>query len=154
MSRDHSRPQPVPTLWDTLPGGAADDCFADEIAIDFPAVDHLIEREKDAFLGVRAGGDTLTTEVQLSSADASRGVVLPLEVPLRGTCGRCGGRGETWTEPCPACRGTGDTLVQHPLQVSVPPGVADGARFRFRISSPHAAPVRVEIRVAVRSSAA
>jgi hypothetical protein len=38
--------------------------------------------------------------------------------------------------------------------VSVPPGVADGAKFRFRISSPHAAPVRVEIRVAVRSSAA
>lgn len=154
MSRDHSRPQPVPTLWDSTRASAEDDCFADEIAIDFPAVEHLIERVKDAFLGEPAAGDTLTTEVQLSTDDASHGVVLPLEVPLRGTCLRCGGRGETWTEPCAACRGTGDTLVHHPLRLSVPPGVADGARFRFRISSPHAAPIRVEVRVAVRSSAA
>jgi hypothetical protein len=38
--------------------------------------------------------------------------------------------------------------------VTVPPGVADGARFRFRVTSPDAAVVRVEVRVAIRSSAA
>jgi hypothetical protein len=36
----------------------------------------------------------------------------------------------------------------------VPPRVVDGARFRFRIKSPGASPVRVEVRVAIRSSAA
>jgi hypothetical protein len=155
VSRERKDPPPVPTLWDTIrPAGAADECFADEIAIDFPSVDTMMARVRDSFLGEPEDPETLTTEVAVSTRDASRGVVLPLEVPLRGTCPVCGGRGETWTEPCPACRGTGDTLVQHPLQVSVPPGVADGAKFRFRISSPHAAPVRVEIRVAVRSSAA
>jgi hypothetical protein len=44
--------------------------------------------------------------------------------------------------------------MRHPVRLSVPAGVADGARFRFRVSSPHAEPVRVEVRVAIRSSAA
>jgi hypothetical protein len=155
VSRDHFRHPPVPTLWDTIrPATEADDCFADEIAIDFPSVDHLMARVRDSFLGELAEADTLTTEVSVSRRDATRGVVLPLEVPLHRTCALCGGRGETWTEPCDACRGTGQTLVNHPLRLAVPPGVAHGARFRFRISSPHAAPIRVEVRVAVRSSAA
>jgi hypothetical protein len=145
----------VPTLWDTIRDAAPDDCFADEIAIDFPSLDPLIERVRDSFLGGEAAeAETLTTEVSLSSRDASHGIVLPLEVPLKRTCASCGGRGETWTEPCVACRGTGDALVHHPVRLSVPAGVSNGARFRFRISSPHAAPVRVEVRVAVRSPAA
>jgi len=130
------------------------DCFADEIAIDFPSVRPLAEREREAFLGERSDLEMLTAELQLSKQDASRGAVVPLEVPLKGTCRSCGGRGETWTEPCTACCGTGDALVHHPVRLSVPPGVTDGARFRFRVSSPHATPVRVEIRVAIRSSAA
>jgi DnaJ-class molecular chaperone len=109
---------------------------------------------RDSFLGEPADAETLTTEVAVSTREASRGVVLPLEVPLRGTCQTCGGRGETWTEPCRACCGTGHRLVHHPLKLSVPAGVSHGARFRFRINSPHAAPVRVEVRVTVKETAA
>jgi DnaJ-class molecular chaperone len=69
---------------------------------------------------------------------------------MRGTCSRCGGRGETWTEPCDPCCGTGASLFQHPVRVSVPAGVADGTLLRFRVTSPHAPPVRVELRVAIR----
>ena len=76
---------------------------------------------------------------------------MPVDVPIRGMCPRCGGRGETWTEPCHGCRGTGESLFHHRVRVSVPRGVAHGARLRFRISSPHAATVRVEVRVAIRS---
>ncbi len=130
------------------------ECFADEIAIDFPSVGPLAERERRTFLGEPSGIDTLKAEVRLSRRDAWTGTVVPLEVPFRGTCLCCGGRGETWTEPCAACRGTGDSLVHHPISLSVPPRIADGARLRFRVSVPHAAPVRVEVRVAVRSSAA
>jgi len=130
------------------------ECFADEIAIDFPSVGPLAERERMAFLGEPSSIDTLTAEVRLSRRDAWTGTVVPLEVPLRGTCLRCGGRGETWTEPCGACRGTGDSLVHHPISLSVPPRITDGARLRFRVNVPHTAPVRVELRVAVRSSAA
>jgi hypothetical protein len=146
----------VPTLWDTIRStGAADECFADEIAIDFPSVDTAMARARDSFLGGEPEvPETLTTEVAVSTREASRGVVLPLEVPLRGTCAVCGGRGETWTEPCRACCGTGQCLVHHPLKLAVPAGVTHGARFRFRITSPHAAPVRVEVRVAVKETAA
>ncbi|MGC4082624.1 MAG: hypothetical protein QM736_11065 [Vicinamibacterales bacterium] len=93
----------------------------------------------------------VTREVRLSNREALRGTIVPLELPIRGTCRRCGGRGEVWTEPCGACCGSGDSLVRHPIRVSVPPGVPDGARFRFRVSSPHAATVRVELRVAVNA---
>jgi hypothetical protein len=133
-------------------------CFADEIAIDFPSVGTLVERVRDAFLaGIGdhvEGLETHTTEVSLSRRDATIGTVVPLEVPLRGLCALCGGRGETWTEPCAECCGTGESLVHHPVRLAVPPGVSDGARLRFRVRSPHAAPLRVEVRVAIRSSAA
>lgn len=125
--------------------------FADEIAIDFPSVGHLVERERDAFLGERPDADTLLMAVSLASRDAAIGVTVPLDVPLRSTCTLCGGRGETWAEPCLACAGSGDALVRHPVRLSVPAGTPDGARFRFRISSAHAATLQVEVRVAIRN---
>jgi hypothetical protein len=152
VKRDPFRDEPifaVRTVTQTADG--MQDCFQDEIAIDFPSVDGLVERVKDAFLGGdgREGAPTVTHEVRLSNGEARRGTIIPLELPLKGLCRSCGGRGEVWTEPCRACRGSGDWLVRHPIRVSVPPGVSDGARFRFRVSAPHAAPVRVELRVAV-----
>jgi hypothetical protein len=130
------------------------DCFADEIAIDFPSVGRVVERMRDAFLGEVVDGDVLRADVSLSQREARAGLVLSLNVPIRVTCPHCGGRGETWTERCDLCHGTGGYLLQHPVRVSVPPRVADGTRFRFRVKSPDAPSVRVEVRVAIRSSAA
>jgi hypothetical protein len=129
------------------------ECFADEIAIDFPSVGHVVERMRDAFLGEDVDADIISTEVLLSRREASDGLVVSIEVPIRATCPDCGGRGETWTEPCVDCSGTGESLFRHPVKVSLPRGVADGARFRFRVTSPDAACVRVEVRVAIRSAA-
>jgi hypothetical protein len=126
------------------------ECFADEIAIDFPSVGHVVERIRDAFLGERPCADLLTTELYLSRREAIGGLVVPIEVPIRGTCPICGGRGESWTERCDPCCGTGESLFHHPVRLRVPAGVADGTRFRFRVTSPHAASVRVEVRVAIR----
>jgi hypothetical protein len=129
------------------------ECFADEIAIDFPSVGRAVERMRDAFLG--EGVDAVhCAEVLLSRREASDGLVVPVEVPIRETCPDCGGRGETWTERCEDCGGTGESVFLHAVRVTVPPGVADGARVRFRVTSPDAAAVRVELRVAIRSSAA
>ncbi len=130
---------------------ASADCFKDEIAIDFPSVDGLVDRARDAFLGPDAEVDsqTLTHEVRLSNGEARHGAIVPLDLPLKGTCGRCGGRGEVWTEPCHVCCGSGERLVRHPVRVSVPPGVAHGTRFRFRVTAPQSLSVRVELRVAI-----
>jgi hypothetical protein len=129
------------------------ECFADEIAIDFPSVGNVVDRMRDAFLGERVDAGVLRTEVSLSQREAFAGHVVSLRVPVRITCPNCGGRGETWTEPCALCRGTGESLFHQTLRVSVPPRVADGACVRIRLKSPDAASVRVELRVAIRSSA-
>lgn len=125
------------------------ECFADEIAIDFPSVGTVVDRMRDAFLGERADADVLRAEVLLSAREADGGLVVPIELQVPGTCTTCGGRGEVWTNRCHACRGTGESLFRRRLRVSVPAGVADGARFRFRLASSHAAPVRVEVSVFV-----
>jgi hypothetical protein len=152
VRRDPFRDDPIFAMREPARSGEpGHDCFTDEIAIDFPSVGRLVDRARDSFLGddARDESGTVKREVRLSDREARRGTIVPLEVPLKGTCRRCGGRGEVWTEPCGACLGSGDALVRHPIRVSVPPGVSDGTRFRFKVSSPHAAPVRVELRVAI-----
>jgi hypothetical protein len=127
------------------------DCFADEIAIDFPSVGLAVERMREAFLG-RHGGEldgVLRREVVLSRREAWDGLVVPIDVPVRELCRHCGGRGEIWTEPCDGCRGTGTSLLHHSVRITLPRGVSDGACIRFRVSSPGAEPVRVEVRVAI-----
>lgn len=127
------------------------DCFSDEVAIDFPSVAHLVARVRRSFLADGAGdrGDTVKTEICLSSDEANRGAVVPVMVLLRATCLQCGGRGETWAEPCAACAGSGHALVPRRLRVTIPPRIIDGSTFHFRIRAQHEASVHVEVRVAI-----
>jgi hypothetical protein len=127
------------------------DCFADEVAIDFPSVAHLVARVRRAFLADASGerAETVKTEICLTANEANRGAVVPVMVLLRATCSECGGRGETWAELCGACSGTGHSLVPHRLRVTIPPRILDGSRFHFRLHSPHEASVHVEVRIAI-----
>lgn len=126
--------------------------FADEIAIDFPAVGRAVERMRDAFLGEAPERDVLAAELSLSRREAKGGLIVPLDLPIRDLCPTCGGRGESWTEPCGECCGTGESIFHHPVRLAVPAGVADGATFRFRVTSPLTGSVRVEVRVAIQPS--
>lgn len=123
-------------------------CFADEIAIDFPALGPAIDRVRD---GLAAGVEMAAASafVRLTPRQAFDGTVVPLEVPLPATCGHCGGRGESWSTPCVSCEGTGESGRPHQLQLAVPARVADGTRFRFVVTSPLARPTRVEVTVSV-----
>jgi hypothetical protein len=123
--------------------------FADEVAIDFPAVGDKVERMRLAFDNSELLSGRLRAEITLSRAQAGHGAAVPLEVPLRWTCRGCGGRGEVWGDPCVGCGGSGHALTTRRLTVSVPPGVADGALFSFSVSPPRGPRTRVEIRVAV-----
>jgi hypothetical protein len=152
VSRDPFRHEPVFAMRSAEPVcHSAPDCFKDEVAIDFPALGDVVERVRDAFLGDDAGhdGPTFRQVVRLSNGEARRGTIVPLDLPLKGFCRCCGGRGEVWNEPCLDCCGSGDSLVTHPIRVSVPAGVSHGARFRFRVTAPHDVSVRVELRVAI-----
>jgi len=123
-------------------------CFADEVVVDFPSVAPAVDRIRSAFLADERPAP-LATEIQLSHSEACEGVTVPLEVPIRCTCRECGGRGESWTESCVHCDGTGIELLHHQLHVAVPAGVVDGAQFHFSVRARHNAPTRIELRVLI-----
>jgi DnaJ-class molecular chaperone len=129
-------------------GGQAE-WLADEVAIDFPSVSSVLDRMQEAFFGGAASAG-LRAEVILSPQEAFWGTTVPLDVPLRRTCRRCGGRGETWEEWCAECRGGGEIAGSHLLTLRVPAGVREGERFRFRLSSADSPHTIVEIRVSIR----
>jgi hypothetical protein len=123
-------------------------CFADEVAIDFPSVDVALARIRRAFLADERPTQ-LSTTVRLSGLEARTGATVPLEVPVRCTCRHCGGRGESWTELCPHCDGTGAELLRQPLHITLPAGVSDGARFQFSVTPRQNITTRIELHVLV-----
>jgi molecular chaperone DnaJ len=123
--------------------------FADEIAIDFPSVASVLDRMRDAFFGAERAV-TLSAELVLTPREAFDGVTVPLDVPLRRTCPRCGGRGETWTEWCVTCGGLGEVSIAHSLRVHVPARVREGTRFRFSVTPLGAPPTIIEVRIAIQ----
>jgi hypothetical protein len=123
-------------------------CFADEVAIDFPSVAPAVDRMRQAFVADERT-EALRAAITLSTREAREGTTVPLEVPVRCTCHTCGGRGETWTESCGPCRGSGVELLRHQLQVLVPAGVIDGTRFCFTLTPRHHPPTRIELQVQV-----
>ena len=123
-------------------------CFSDEVAIDFPSVDLALARIRRAFLADERPSQLRTT-VRLSGQEARTGATVPLDVPVHCTCRHCGGRGESWTETCPQCLGTGAELLHQPLHVTIPAGVPDGARFQFSVTPRQNLTTRIELHVHV-----
>ena len=134
-------------------GGAPDAgpavAFADEVALGFPSMDGLVAGIRASFFGRDPDAATHTTQVALTPWQAYRGAQVPLAIEVRHTCPLCGGRGELSEARCGVCRGAGSGLLPQQLRLRVPPGVRDGTRLRFSLTSPYAARTRVEVRIAV-----
>jgi hypothetical protein len=126
--------------------GRSDACFADDVVIDFPSMVAAVNRIRRAFLAAEQP-DTLRASVELSPGEARDGVSVPLDVPVRCICRQCGGRGESWSESCLGCRGSGSEFLKHQLQVTIPAGVPDGARFHFTVTARHHPPTRIELEI-------
>jgi len=124
-------------------------CFDDEVAIDFPSVGGIVDRMRTALLGADREPVAGRAAISLTPRQALTGAAVALEVAVRCTCRACGGRGESWTEACGSCAGSGERSLPHRFTVSVPPGVADGTRFRLLVAPPHELPTRVEVTVLV-----
>ena len=122
--------------------------FADEVCVDFPSVSPAIERVRQSFLADERP-ETVHAAIELTDREAARGVTVPLDVPVHCTCSHCGGRGESWTETCSQCRGSGFEVLRHSGQVTVPPGVRNGQRFCFRVTPRHNRSTRIELPVVV-----
>jgi hypothetical protein len=102
-----------------------------------------------AGFGDRVDEAPLVARVTLSARQAHAGARVPLDIPVRRACAWCGGRGGTWRVGCSPCHGTGYATERYPLTVTVPAGVADGARFSFNVTHPGGLGAQIEVRVAV-----
>ncbi len=127
---------------------AHEGCFADEVTVDFPSTAAATERIERQFRD-DPERERLAATIALSAREAVEGARVPLDVTVRCICRSCGGRGESWAEPCGQCDGSGQELVAHTVHVSVPAGVADGARFRFTLMPGHHPPTPIELFVLV-----
>ena len=125
------------------------DWLTDEVAIDFPSVSSVLDRMRDSFFGP-AREPALSAQVIVTPQEAFWGALVPLHVPLRRTCPRCGGRGEVWAEWCVACRGAGEVSTAHEVRLRVPAGVREGATFRFSVTPQGAPQTFVEVRITIR----
>jgi len=132
-----------------LIGRGCADWLSDEVAIDFPSISSVLDRMRDSFFAGSRGA-SLSAELVLTPQEAFWGALVPLDVPLRRTCSRCGGRGEVWTDWCAACGGVGEVSALHAMRLRVPAGVLEGARFRFTVAPPGAPPTSVEVRITIR----
>ena len=129
-------------------GAAESSCFADEVVVDFPSVAPAVDRIRHAFLADERGRP-VRAAIRLSHRDALDGTTVPLSVPVRCTCRGCGGRGESWTESCVRCAGSGTEVLDHQVQVTVPAGVEHGTRVQFVVTPPQHPPTRIELRIAI-----
>jgi hypothetical protein len=123
-------------------------CFSDEVAIDFPSIDEAVDRIRRGFVTADRP-HPVPASLWLTRHEADAGAVRPLDVAVRCICRQCGGRGESWAEPCGTCAGSGAEYLNHQVQVSLPAGVADGACFHFTVTPRHHPPTRVELQIAV-----
>jgi molecular chaperone DnaJ len=129
--------------------GTRADWLGDEISIDFPSVSSVLDRMRDSFFG-GAPEASLSAEIVLTPQEAFWGALVPLHVPLRCTCPRCGGRGEVWSDWCAACGGGGEVTNTHEMRLRVPAGVREGARFRFSVAPTGAPQTFVDVRISIR----
>jgi hypothetical protein len=125
--------------------------FHDDVAIDYPSLSGCVDRVRRTLLaeGERDRREPHKVRLHISGRQAYCGTVLSTRVPVRAMCIACGGRGETWSDPCGACEGAGIAHEQALLRVSVPPRSADGVRLYFRLHPPQASAVRVEVTLSV-----
>jgi molecular chaperone DnaJ len=142
-------PRSRPAPHESAPLKPTSNWFADEIAIDFPSVSDLLDRMRHAFFGATSL-EELSAEIVLTPLEAAEGVTIPVGIPVRQTCLRCGGRGETWQEWCAACGGCGDIRAFYDVELRVPAGVRAGERFRFSVMPAGAPLTRVDLVIGIR----
>jgi molecular chaperone DnaJ len=97
-------------------------------------------------------GEDVHAAVQLSFADAARGVTLDLDVARFSPCNACSGAGTGEDGPCRHCGGRGVRRARQVLRVPIPAGVDSGTQIRIPEegdAGPHGGP-RGDLLVATR----
>lgn len=124
---------------------------APERRVPFSAVDEFFDGWVPGFFhtGRQASRHKdLVVELILSPAEALRGGLYTLEVPVHEVCATCGGTGWSGALACPRCRGR--SVAYPEIELSVPPRVADGTRVRLSLEDVGLRDVFINVLVSVR----
>lgn len=120
-----------------------------EIGIDFPSMEPVVDRMQSAFFrNAGAVGLDRMFELVVAPDEIGRSVEIVLAVPYRIACESCGGRGESWQRWCDACGSSGETDIRQRVRVVLPRRATDGTRFVLRVLDAELPEVDVRIRVA------
>jgi DnaJ-class molecular chaperone len=74
---------------------------------------------------------TLTAEIVVAPADAARGTVLSLDIPVTATCTSCFGTGGEAFD-CARCAGEGQVSRRLPVPIHLPSNTREGTVFQVR----------------------
>jgi DnaJ domain len=123
--------------------------LADDVHLDFPSVLSVLDRMRHSFFGVAPCVDR-APDIVVTPQEAFWGAIVPLDVPVRCTCARCGGRGEVWNDWCAECAGAGDGPARLAVRVRIPAGARDGLRLRFRVAAPGVRQTLIDARIRIQ----
>jgi len=79
--------------------------------------------------------EACVAELLLTRQEARAGGVLPLRLPMRFPCSSCASSGG-YAFPCEICDGDGFVSRRVACDLTLPPGVRDGAVFELRVQRP------------------
>ncbi len=107
-----------------------------------------------SFVQAPAAGDlrrpvqqgSLAGEILLTNEEAAAGGILPLDIPLRGSCPACNGTGGSAFD-CGRCGGDGAIERRLPIPVRIPQGIRDGAVFQVNVDEPGVASVLLTVHI-------
>ncbi|HET7293823.1 MAG TPA: DnaJ domain-containing protein [Vicinamibacteria bacterium] len=89
---------------------------------------------------------SLSGEILLTTEEAAVGGILPLDIPLRGSCPACSGTGGSAFD-CARCGGEGTVERRMPIPVRIPQGVRDGAVFQVNVDEPGVSSVLLTVHI-------
>jgi molecular chaperone DnaJ len=75
--------------------------------------------------------ESLNFEVVLSPEEASRGCVVPIDVPVFRRCPQCAGSGHDWVFPCAYCQQQGMIADEERLPIRIPPMAPSGSIYEI-----------------------
>lgn len=89
---------------------------------------------------------SLSGEILLTAEEAAVGGILPLDIPLRGSCPACNGTGGSAFD-CGRCGGEGTVERRMPIPVRIPQRVRDGAVFQVNVDEPGVSSVLLTVHI-------